>query len=372
MNNNNMYHISLRQFFYLTIAQLGGGAILYLPGTIEAGRDVWISNLIASIMAYIVIYSNYLPLSLCPSYSMTKILKKYWGKFFGGVVNLYYLMFTFILASLVVSDIFYLGKIAHPETPGYIFIIFFIIPAIYALKLGVEVLARLIELAIPLLAVLFVTLFILVISKLDYQNVLPIMAEGIKPVLAGAIPNMNFPYAQILPVIFFYRHIKPDSRVGNKFIKYTFIGIITATLLLNVRAMASVAAFEEHTLKTLTFPPLSTIRIIEVGDVIQRLDPFFNAIVYITTFFKFVLTFYAICDIISEHFNVGEPRDFAIPVAVFLGVFVPFAIYRFDIILQTVVPYFLLSIPLFFPIPLLLYITIKIKNKNNKKETVNQ
>jgi len=54
----------------------------------EAGRNVWISNFIASTISYAVIYCNYLPLSLCPGCSMTKTLNKYWGKIFGGLINI--------------------------------------------------------------------------------------------------------------------------------------------------------------------------------------------------------------------------------------------------------------------------------------------
>ncbi len=66
IQNEQKRIISFRQLFWVTIAQLGGAAIIYLPGTVEAGRDVWISNIIASIVAYIVIFAHYLPLSVCP------------------------------------------------------------------------------------------------------------------------------------------------------------------------------------------------------------------------------------------------------------------------------------------------------------------
>lgn len=252
------------------------------------------------------------------------------------------------------------------------FLIFFIIPAIYAIKLGLEVIARLMEFTIPSLAIVFSVLFLLVMPKLDYQKLLPIMAEGIKPVIAGAIPNMNFPYAQILPVAFFYKYVKSDEARGNRFIKYIFIGIFIATMLLSIRALASAAAFDQYTLQTLKFPPFSTIRIIEVGDVVERLDPIFLAIFYITTFFKFILTYYVICQIISDLFSAGEPRNYAIPVAVLIGISMPLFIRRFDIIVQTVVPYFFLFLPIFIPIPLLLYLTIKLKNKGKNKQAANQ
>lgn len=370
IDSENKSIISFRQLFWVTVAQLGGASIIYLPGMIEAGRDVWISNIIASIIGYMVIFSHYLPLSLCPGSSMTKVLNKYWGKLLGGLINLYYSFFFFILCCLIVSDVFYFGKITMPETPGYIFIIFFLIPAVYGIKLGLEVMTRLIELLMPILVIIYCILSILVLPKLDFQKLLPVMAEGVKPILSGSIPNMNFPYAQILPIVFYYRHTKISSREQSKFLKYTFMGIFLATIILTLRALASAAAFEEATLKTLTFPPFSTIRIIEIGDIVERLDPLLLAVFYATTYFKFILTYYVICEMISGYFQVGEPKDFAWPIAIFIGVSMPFLISRFDIVIETTVPYFLVSLPLFLPIPLLLYITIKLKNKKHAKKIV--
>jgi len=349
------------------IAQLGGAAIIYLQGVEEAGRNVWISNIVASLVGYIVIYAHYLPLSLCNGWSITKILNNYWGKFLGGLVNLYYLIFFFILCLLIVSDVFFFGKITMPETPGYIFIIFFLVPAVYAVKLGVETIARLIEFLTPLLALMYCMLFVMVIPKLDINNLQPIMAEGIRPVLRGVIPNMNFPYAQILPIVFYYKYTKTCSQGSNKFLIYTFMGIFIATGLLTFRALASVAAFEEATLITLTFPPFSTIRLIEIGDIIERLDLLMLAIFYVTTFFKFILTYYIICEIISQYFEAGEPKDFAVPIAILIGISMPLFIPRLDIVFKVIVPYFLSSLPLLVPIPLILYMSIKIKNKRQMK-----
>ncbi|MCC5909337.1 MAG: GerAB/ArcD/ProY family transporter [Clostridiaceae bacterium] len=298
---------------------------------------------------------------------MTKALNKYWGKLLGGLMNLYYLFFFFVLCLLIVSDVFYFGKITMPETPGYIFIIFFLVPAVYGIKRGLEVVVRLIEMLLPILVIIYCALFFLVLPKLDVQRLLPVMAGGIKPVLAGAIPNMNFPFAQILPVAFYYKYTRTNPHEKSKFLKYTFAAIFFSTILLALRALSAAAAFEEATLITLNFPPFSTIRIIEIGDVIERLDPLLLAIFYGTTFFKFSLTFHVICEIISDYFQVGEPKDFAWPIAILIGVSMPFLIPRFDIILQTIVPYFIVSLPLFIPIPLLLFITIKFKDKKHNK-----
>ncbi|AKL93990.1 spore germination protein KB [Clostridium aceticum] len=365
--NGEKEFISFRQLFWLTVAQLGGASIIYLPGMIEAGRDVWISNIIASIVGYIVIFSHYLPLSLCPGSSMTKALNTYWGRLLGGLINLYYIFFFFFLCCLIISDVFYFGKITMPETPGYIFIVFFLVPAVYGVKLGLEVVVRLIEFLVPILVIIYCILLLLVLPKLDLQRIFPIMAEGIKPVLAGAIPNMNFPYAQILPVAFYYKHTKANSQGQRNFLNYTFMAIVLSTVLLTFRALSASTAFEEATLKTLTFPPFSLIRMIEVGNVLERLDPLLLAVFYGTTYFKFILTYYIICEIISDYFQVGQPSDFAWPTAIFIGVSMPFLVPRFDIIIETVVPYFLVSLPLFLPIPLLLYITIRIKNRKSQK-----
>ena len=359
-NKNIILH---KQLLWLSIAQLSGASIIYLPGVIAAGRNVWISNIIASVVGYMVIFSHYLPLSSFPNISLSTAFNKYWGTFLGRLVNIYYFLFFFILSCLIVSDIFYFGKTTMPETPSYIFTIFFLIPAIYAVKLGIEVIVRLIGFLTPIFVVIYCVLFFLTLPKLDFARMLPIMSEGIKPVLAGAIPNMIFPFAQILPVVFYYKNVKENDTGKRKFVQYTFISILMATILLASRALSAVTAFEESTLKTLTYPPFSTIRIIEVGDIIERLDPLLLAIFYGTTFFKFILTYNVICEIISDCFKVGKPKDFALPIAVLIGVSTPFLIPRFDIILETVVPYFYVFLPLFLPIPLLLFLTIKFKNR---------
>ncbi len=117
--------ISIRQLFFLTLAQLGGAAILYMPGLIEAGKDVWISNFIASVIGYIVVFLHILPLSLKPRVTMTNIIIRYWGRGIGLLANLYYFLFLYVLAVLVLSDVFYFGKVTMPETPGYVFVVFF-------------------------------------------------------------------------------------------------------------------------------------------------------------------------------------------------------------------------------------------------------
>ncbi|MBM7615463.1 spore germination protein (amino acid permease) [Alkaliphilus hydrothermalis] len=262
-----------------------------------------------------------------------------------------------------------------PETPGIVFAIFFLVPAIYAIKLGLEVMARLMELLLPIIVIVYVLLLVLVIPKLEYTKFLPIMVGGIKPVLAGALPNINFPFGQILPVAFLYKYVKGngggDGKVGKggntDFIKYCFAAIIIATILLTFRAMASAAAFDEESLKSLTYAPFSTIRAIEIGNIIERLDYFLLGAFYGTTFFKFIITYYIICEVINDVIGKGKPANYAVPVAILILVLMPFLLPRFDLILKTVNPYLFVSLPIFFMVPLLLYITIGIKEKRNSR-----
>lgn len=370
--NDSKVTISFPQLLWLTIAQLGGAAMIYLLGIGEAGKNVWISNLIASIMGVIVIVMHYLPVSISEEKSIPKMLNKYWGKFFGGLVNLYYIFFFFILSCLIVADVFYFGKITMPETPPYIFSIFFIVPAVYAVKLGFQTVARGIEFLLPTLITIYIVLMLLVLPKLDLLRILPVMSDGIRPVLEGSISNMNFPYAQILPIVFYYKYTNFNFQGKRKYLKYTLSAVGISTILLTLRAVAVITAFDEGTMQTLTLPLFSTIRTIEVANIIERLDPLFLAVFYLTTAFKFILTYNAICEIICEYFDSDSPKDVAWPVAILIGVSMPLLIPRFDLILKTLVPYFIVSMPLFLPIPLLLYITIKFKNKKGKNKRYKQ
>jgi len=255
-----------------------------------------------------------------------------------------------------------------PETPGIVFVVFFLVPAVYAIKLGLEVMGRLMELLLPGIVFVYVLLFVLVIPKLKVINILPIMADGIKPVIAGALANTNFPFAQILPVAFLYKYVENNGgKKGNlNFIKYIFISILISTVLLTLRGAATVAAFDVEALKTLTYPPFSTIRAIEIGDIIERLDYFLLGAYYGTTFFKFIITYYVICECINDAVGRGKPSNYAVPVAILLLVLMPFLLPRFELVLKVSMAYLFTSFPLFFVIPILLFITIKIKEKRIK------
>lgn len=359
--------LSFMQILLLTLAQTGGASIMYLPGILEAGRDVWISFILASLVGYIVIYCNYLPLSLHPGYSMITSLVKYWGKLLGGIASVYYFLFFFFLGTLILSDIYFFGKIVMPETPPYVFLIFFVIPSIYAVKLGVETIARFTEFLIPIIIVVYLSLNFLLVPDLDFQNLFPVLADGIGPVLEGSIPNMNFPFAQILPIVFLYKYTKTSSSKGSKFIKYTFIAVFLTTILLLVRTITSVGAFDVYLLESLTYPPYSAIRLLERGEVVERIDALIIATFYGTTFLKFVITYFIICEVIADFFQAGAAKDYSVPVGTLLFVSMPYLIPRFDIILNSVVPLFLIFLPIFFLIPVALFFTIQVKNTKKSK-----
>lgn len=367
--NTEMIRISFFQLFLLGIAQAGGAAIIYLPGINAAGRDLWISLLLASTFGYLVVFAHYLPLSMCPDRSFTQIVDKYWGKIIGTFVNLYYLLFFYFLCVLVVKDVYFFGKVTMPETPPYVITIFFLVPALYAAKLGLEAIARFTEFLLPFAVVVYISLNLFILPKLEFNNLLPVMEYGIGPVLEGALPNLNFPYGQLLPVAFFYKYVVTENKNKRKFLYYFYGAILVSTVLLLLRTVTSISAFELNVLKNMTFPPYSTIRLIEIGNVIERVDALLLANFYSTTFLKFCITFFVICQIVSDHFETGAPKDFATPIAILIAVSTPFLIPEFDVIRGSIVPDFIVFFPIFFIIPFLLFLTIIFKDKRNKKKT---
>jgi len=83
-------------------------------------------------------------------------------------------------------------------------------------------------------------------------------------------------------------------------------------------------------------------------------------------FFKFIITFYVICECINDSVGKGKPSNYAIPVAILILVLMPFLLPRFELVLKVSMAYLFTSFPLFFVIPILLFITIKIREKRRK------
>ena len=147
---------------------------------VKAGRDSWISVIIASIL--LLFYFIFL-LFVCKKtncYNMDEIYRKALGKNLGNIFLVLFiitLIMTLIESASVEANAMHVNMLS--ETPPWFFLLFVIIPAIYITKKGTRAIVIVTIIGIVLIMIAGINLAILTTTYKKMSYLLPIMGDGV-------------------------------------------------------------------------------------------------------------------------------------------------------------------------------------------------
>lgn len=192
-----MEKINRRQLFRLTILEQIGSTSLWAVG-IEAKQDAWIVILFSMLMGFILLRLYTEIHRSFPNENIVGITTLLLGKFIGSPLALIYALFFLFNATRNTSEFGDLINMTFLiNTPRLVIIFIFLITIIYILFFRIETLARLTEIAMPVVLLLIVSTYLMAIASgiVDLKQLRPYLAEGIMPVLKASYPVVvNFPF----------------------------------------------------------------------------------------------------------------------------------------------------------------------------------
>lgn len=250
-----------------------------------AKEDTWVSVLfgffigVISIVTYITISSKF------PQKKFACYSKELFGsRIVGVIVSTIYIIAFLVYCALLLDEYGHaMTSVFVPETPQYVYEMLIIIPVIYAAVLGIAVPARLSEILLPLGLFIFCAVIILNLNNMDFSNYLPILENGIKPVIQGSLSIG----ARMTPFIILL-FICPEVE-NNNLNLYTLIGALVILFFLLGLTLTVALLGAEYT-SIMNFLFLELFRNIAISDSLSRLDPFIM-ITWIIGVFIFVTTF---------------------------------------------------------------------------------
>ena len=142
--------INDRQKIYLVIFFILGTATTIVRG-LEAKQDLWLAIILAMLMALVMCFIYGRIHYLSSNKTFFDVLEICFGKAIGRTLCLLYALFIFHLSTLIVVDLgFFLTTISFPDTPRTVFSILAVLTSVYAIKSGIEVVARWAEFFLPI------------------------------------------------------------------------------------------------------------------------------------------------------------------------------------------------------------------------------
>ncbi|MGP4078518.1 GerAB/ArcD/ProY family transporter [Pseudalkalibacillus sp. R45] len=127
-----------------------------------------------------------------------------------------------------------------------------------------------------LLYLLFMIILLILLLNLTHyhpQYLLPVLPEGWKPILHAAYVGFGFPYMDIM----YFAMILPFLRreKNRPFKRWMFLGLLINGVILALTMIASIMIFGPITSYE-KFPIFEAARIIEIGEIIQRVESIFG------------------------------------------------------------------------------------------------
>ncbi|MDF2923230.1 MAG: spore germination protein [Paenibacillaceae bacterium] len=258
--------ISKRQVRLFVIILVLDGMLAGLPNRLIAlaGVDAWVSCLLA--MAGL----------LLPLWAITQILARFPGKdLFGILVSRFpvmgrglTLLIVLFIFTMLMRDIRTLTEFVTitliPNTPLAMISMLIVIAVVVTARGGLEVVARVTELWLPLAMVMLVVIPFLLFPEFEVKNLLPMFDGGLIPPLQGSWYGLAYMgQMMILPFLL------PSSAFSFKeglFGLAAAVGLTLWTLAYMLLSMGT-----SITGKFL-FPLYETVRLIRVTDFLDRFD----------------------------------------------------------------------------------------------------
>ena len=277
--------ISAIQLFYVIIGFEIGNSMIFGLGS-GAKQDAWITIGTGMLFGLVLMFVYTKLSAYYPGDTLIQMIPKIIGKYLAYPVILIYILYFIYLASTACRDF---GELIVStilvETPIVVVIGSFMVLMVYCLRGGVGTFGRMGEVVFPVYMIALIVIWILLLSveNFSFDNLTPILGNGVKPVLKEVFPyTITFPFGESVIITMFFPFLNKKQNVRKAGIAVILIGgiLLTFNTIMNI----SVLGPEIH--KKQYFPLHSSVRLVSIAGFLERFDVLVILLIVAGVFFK--------------------------------------------------------------------------------------
>lgn len=283
-----------------------------IPVVKDAGRDAWLSVLMAYALA-MVLGLVLINLGLrFPDKTFIQYLPIVLGKFIGKLIGFAYLLCWLIINPIIIKNFMNLISFFLPTTPSIVIGIFMYVLVVYAAYQGFQVYARTAEFFVLVIITSIFLLIIGIIPNVDYGNLKPFLENGLSPLTKSLIIQFPFASETILFMALWFPSMS-NMKDGKKAL---FIGIPIAGLTLTLLLATIIAFTGTEMIINLTYPFFYMTRYIHISDVIAGFDAIFMLLWVSSFYLQILVFFYPFVVGLAQWLKLKDYKPLIIPTAV--------------------------------------------------------
>ncbi|MHB1391837.1 MAG: GerAB/ArcD/ProY family transporter [Clostridia bacterium] len=363
--------ISDKQGINLTVLFIFGSSLVMGTGG-EAKSDMWIAIILALFISAPILMIHARILSRYPEKDLYDILEEVFGKYLGRAFGIAFIWFSFHLGALVLRNFGeFMNTVGLPETPRIVPIIMFALICIIGVKSGIETLAKCSSLFIVGVFSLLFLLAFLTIPNMKSENLLPIMYNGLNPVLQGAFSAFSFPFGELVVFMMVFDSLKTP----NSSYKVYLLSLAIGGLIILFITIRNIMVLGGDTLGSVYFPSYTVISRVNIGNFLQRLEIAVSIVFTISGFIKISICLLAAAKGITKLFGFKDYRALVTPVGLLM---VNLAYVVYDSIMEMfewaidIWPYYAFPFQVILPLIILIAVEVKKRMQNKEEQTKNE
>jgi len=354
--------ISAVQLAYVVFILITSLSVIFVPAQ-PAKHLAWLALLGALGEGLLFFYVCTTLAQKFPDKTLIGINDAVFGPLLGKLVSLAFLWYFIQIASYNLRAIADFFATLFPETPIVVFLLFLVLTSASAVRNGIEVIARCSVLIVPLLIFNYLFDDILLIKDMDFSSLLPLgdvpLTDFLKSV--HAINSVQYGETVVLLMVYpFLSNIK-KARVS------------VAAFIIAAALMAGSAARNTAVLGSLgpitTYTTFQTIRVINIGEFLTRLEILIAVAFIFMAFIKISVFYYASVLGLAQLLKLRTYLPLVLPSAVLITVF---SIINFTSAIEAMhftsetYPYY--SLPFQIGLPLFTLVIAKVRGLPGKKK----
>lgn len=338
--------ISSSQLNLLTAGFVMAGIVTIPYATQIVSQDNWLAVIsgFGLSLPFVLVYTHIA--QRFPQNNLIEIHDTVYGPLIGKLISASYIFFVF---NLFIVNLMYIGDFTLtyllPETPMWVVLLMFTFVCNWAVRHGLEVIARINPLFV--IASIFITFLtiILLIKDMEPTNLLPILDVPILNFIQGVHLMISIPFLEIVIFLLFI----PCANQPNQIKRSMLFGFCLGGIYLLITVLRNTMVLGPL-LTLLSTPSYESIRIIDVGGVLTRLEVLFAFVLIIMLFIKTSLLYYStvlgLAQILCLHsylplvipvgilaicFSIITYRPFVVQIDTSLNVW-PFIVFPFEVL----------------------------------------
>lgn len=338
------------------------GSLVMMNLSPEAEQDTWISLLMAAaaFMLIALVYARVM--QLYPGKDIFQIICALFGKAVAKALILLLFWYSAHLLSLVIRNFSeFVEIIAMPETPQLPIMLIMMLLSAYLAKSGAESLGKWAVAVLPLVSLVIVADTLLSFNKMDFSNVQPIFAYDLGALSSGAFSLFTFPFAEAVLFMGLANNIKKTDSPRRIYA----LGIIIAAAAMLLIMLRNIELLGVPLMKAEYFPSYMAVRVINIGNVITRIEGSVSMNYILLGFTKGTVCLLFAAKGAAALFGASDYKKLVIPVGVF-SVALASIIYKNTMeMFGFIKVYAYYAVPFQIAIPLIIWITAEAKNRKS-------